>query len=136
MPLKNIQRGYPEVSYEHQLVADWLDGPEGCGVGFNCDEDGNFDVDYLNQLSEAALENLADMYSSLMGPIRLVTYTSRYYVPGDGECECGRTVWLYNAPTIGCDCGRLYNGSGQELNSNYRVWGEETGESFYSPWDF
>jgi hypothetical protein len=45
------------------------------------------------------------------------------------KCDCGESLLLFDSMTNGCNCGREYNGSGQELAPR-RFWGEETGETF------
>ncbi len=46
------------------------------------------------------------------------------------ECECKAQIQLWDSWANGCDqCGREYNGSGQELAPR-EFWGEETGETF------
>ncbi len=53
--------------------------------------------------------------------------TGRKVAPAVGLCACGRYVEL-DGFTCPCDCGRDYNGSGQELAPRAQ-WGEETGET-------
>ena len=56
-------------------------------------------------------------------------YRWHYYEPTIGRCTCGREVVLDDGLENPCECGILYNMSGQRLNPNWRrdVY-EETGE--------
>jgi len=44
------------------------------------------------------------------------------------QCDCGRTVDLDHS-TNECECGQLFNSSGQRL-APVEQWGEETGEHY------
>lgn len=110
------------VSYV--LAFDYT-GHTGWGFMFDCDAAGNV----RQPLNEAAAENLR---RCLSGEIDVVARGVQarpfsYRVPAEGRCECGRVVVLEG--DTDCDCGRIYNGSGQELNPRW-MWGEETGETF------
>lgn len=59
-------------------------------------------------------------------PEGVVRREGSYRVPAVGECPCGAHVELAHF-TNTCECGRDYNGSGQELAPREQ-WGEETGE--------
>lgn len=37
--------------------------------------------------------------------------------PAEGECSCGQTVVLYNPLSNECDCGKIYNMSGQQVRA-------------------
>ncbi len=99
---------------EYSMSFEWNDCP-GDGFGFPCNKDGSVD---LSTYSEAAIENLA---SCLFG-IFDVSYTgiedqSKTWTERSGKCACGRTVVLEGdyGHGIDCECGRIYNSSGQEL---------------------
>ena len=112
--LKNIRRYDPVTVDDYRLCFEWNDTP-GAGFSFDCDKNGNVDVASMNP---AALENLAGclfVYDvSLEG---VMNFSYIYEDPPEGICDCGRTVYLQydNGHGIDCDCGRIYNLSGQEL---------------------
>lgn len=45
------------------------------------------------------------------------------------KCTCGKSCELSSGWSNDCHCGRMYNGSGQEL-APVEQWGEETGEDY------
>jgi hypothetical protein len=96
------------------------------GFGFTCDINGV--VDEASMPAEAR-ENyrkcLAGEFE--VEDIGVRTYRWSYTHPATGRCACRRIVVLDGDAS--CDCGRIYNQSGQEL-AHPSQWGEETGESF------
>ena len=50
--------------------------------------------------------------------------------PIEVRCGCGNEIELWDSWANACNnCGKEYNGSGQELSTR-EFWGEETGEVF------
>jgi hypothetical protein len=109
-----------------QLVFGWRKD-HGASYSFPCDELGHVDEMHL---AHSARENLlrcrAKIYDVYDGQVEC--WESHYYEPAEGRCRCGRIVRLDDAMTNTCECGREYNGSGQELAPRSQ-WGEETGET-------
>lgn len=111
------------VAYSRSF--EWRDMP-GAGFGFDCDANG-----VIAPLNPVAAESLRKCLSGENDVIdrgieeRRWTYT----IPAEGRCVCGRTVALDG--DTDCDCGRIYNGAGQELAPRH-MWGDDTGETFGS----
>jgi hypothetical protein len=109
----------------YRLEWECTDCP-GAGFAFDCDADGNVQVE---RLTGGGLANFLALRGGTMrnvtGPT-MRTYTWTRVEPAVGRCVCGRLVDL-DGFTCGCDCGRLYNWAGQELAPPCH-WGEETGE--------
>lgn len=99
------------------------DDGENNGYGFPCDESGN-----LFPMSDAARKNLSYCETHREEFARcgeVVQYCNSYMESPHGRCKCGREVILignYYGATE-CECGRWYNGFGQELLSpeNWRI---------------
>ena len=110
---------------KYALVFRYIDDP-GAGFSFPCDETGRV----LDSLPPAGWKNLQKCVNNEIPVKRLGVqkYTWDYMEPAVGICKCGRRVTLDSAMVNPCDCGRAYNGFGQEL-APYAQWGEETGES-------
>jgi hypothetical protein len=125
--LTNFKPRQRETATTYTLGA-WDKKRPGCGIGFDCDANGAI----LNPLglADAAIWNLCAM---LFSPDRytpaIESRQHSYMVSGSGRCSCGRTVDIDDAMTNSCSCGRLYNGSGQEL-AHPSQWGEETDERY------
>jgi hypothetical protein len=112
MALKNIQphRSVYCQRFFHEFR--WKDTP-GAGFTFPCDKDGNVELTEFNRENyEFCLTNTDEI-------INLGVQDHSFWdrEPAHGTCDCGRKVWLSydNGYGIGCDCGRTYNLSGQEL---------------------
>jgi hypothetical protein len=106
-------------------------GERSWGFAFDCDADGNVDVDKLNPdaranweacLTGTSREGRAVVDTGVESVDRVIRHTA------EGRCECGRTVHLVSYFANPCPCGREYNFDGQELAPRSQ-WGEETGES-------
>ena len=103
------------ITHESYVMAfEWNDCP-GAGFSFPCNADGSMDLSGR----EGRLENLAGCLFGVFD----VTYKgiedwSRTWTERSGKCVCGRTVDI-TEPDYGhgidCECGRIYNSSGQEL---------------------
>ena len=101
---------------EYSRNFDWR-GHTGWGFGFSSDADGNVDE------SKLAPEGLANYRACLNGTHDVVdrgvqVYTHSYTHPAEGRCVCRRLVVLdedTRGEGIDCECGRIYNGVGQEL---------------------
>jgi len=100
-------------------------GKSGAGFSFPCNENGEVDLESLHP--EARKNYLACNDGTLDVIDHGILKTERRWKePAIGKCVCGRTVsleWFTNH----CDCGRLYNWNGTELDDP-STWGEETGE--------
>lgn len=114
-------------SVSYQLVFEYIDDPR-CGFTFPCGPQGQVEplTDVAARNYEKCLANSHDRPVAWKG---VVPSHRRYRVPARIECGCGSPLELSDAMTNECTCGRLYNGSGQEL-CHPRLWGEETGEQF------
>jgi hypothetical protein len=115
------------VSY--RLAFDY-EGEVNFGFSFECDKNGKVDE---SKLRPAGLENYKKCLTGQVGTRKVVCVgvdrrEHNYREPAVGRCVCGRNVELGRF-TNSCDCGRDYNGSGQELAPRSQ-WGEETGESW------
>jgi hypothetical protein len=95
------------------------------GYSFESDKNGHIIMD------ELAPEGLANLRKcQVSGVLSTVDrFVSHYWQGTVIKCDCGRVSELYDAMTNHCDCGRWYNGQGQQL-SHPSQWGEETGERF------
>jgi hypothetical protein len=93
------------IEHEHKFVT----GP-GSWFGFPCDAEGNVDVE---KLPDAARKNYHICLTGKYGEGEVVEISSSYIEPAAGKCECGQVLILRGDQT--CDCGRMYNRSGQEL---------------------
>lgn len=118
-----------QVQFERKF--DWQ-GETNWGFGFPCDVQGTVDV------SKLAPEGAANYRACLTGSVDgrpvvdrgIVSWENHYYEPAEGRCVCGRTVVLENAMDNDCDCGRIYNGFGQELAPRAQ-WEENDGTPVY-----
>ena len=115
MALTNMTRGHRVNVHNYAHSFDYADSP-GCGFSFDCAVDGSVD---LSTYAPAAVENLAACLFGLVDVVYtgIADYSHSYWQPATGTCACGRTVELVadHGHGIDCECGRIYNGSGQEL---------------------
>jgi len=123
--MKIIQESSIETGVSYALEFDYR-GTRGHGFSFNCDEDGEVDVE---EMQPAARENFR---RCLCGEVDVVFRGVQcrewtYREPRVGLCSCGEEVYLDRFTNTCHGCGRDYNGSGQELAPRSQ-WGEETGE--------
>lgn len=112
--LDNIVHPKPYLVEDYRLSFEWPHTP-GSGYGFECDKNGNVDLENMNP---AALESLANcLFVFDINFVGIEDYSRVVEDPSHGICDCGRTVYLnYDyGHGIDCDCGRIYNLSGQEL---------------------
>lgn len=114
--LTNIKPADWETINEYRLSYSYRNDP-GSGFAFRCDSQGNrfpntgADSNYMFATTEAAKADGKVVYNGIADWSREVRN------PAHGKCACGRTVYLEydNGHGIDCDCGRIYNMSGQEL---------------------
>lgn len=89
----------------------------GCsgGYSFPCDKDGNFFDNPSNPAMKVSYNEVKVDPNYTFKCISKNRYS--HIEPAVGKCKCGRTVYLdYDyGHGIDCDCGRIYNMSGQEL---------------------
>lgn len=102
----------------------------GAGFGFTSDEYGHVKID---SLQPAGLDNYRKCQDGTYDVVDrgVQEYRSSYVEPGEGKCQCGRTVVLSGdrfGEGIDCECGRIYNSAGQELRPRSQ-W-EENGEDY------
>ena len=91
-----------------------------------CGPEGQVALDLLHPAARENYENC--LAAGLRGSVRKVDVT--HWEPASGQCNgCHAVLVLDDPMTNRCDCGRFYNGSGQEL-CHPSLWGEETGERF------
>jgi hypothetical protein len=134
MALKDMQPSHVERIEEFALSYEWRDDP-GAGFSFPCDRGGNrFPKDTSQEnydfcVAEAAKPDGKVVYCGV------VDYSRDYRHPAQGTCTCGRTVYLYAdyGHGIDCDCGRIYNMSGQELAPRSQ-WEERWDEDSTQPY--
>lgn len=112
--LKNIQRGKTELIEDYCIGFRWSHDPDG-GFSFPCSANGEVDLDE----NPGMIENLA---ACLFGVYDvdfegIIDRSFVYEYPTYGECACGEIVYLEHdyGHGIDCECGRIYNLSGQEL---------------------
>lgn len=93
----------------------------GAGYSFPCNSLGEINMWALPAPARSNLEKCerGELNVTFEG---IVDYSHTYFVPSLGECECGQELML-DRFTVECDCGRLYNSSGQELAPRSQ-WGE------------
>lgn len=115
--LKLLSDRRRETTIEYSRNFDYI-GKMGWGFSFPSDELGNVDI---ATLQDAGREN----YLKCIDPANPLKVVDRgvkrseysYVVPAVGQCQCGRNVTLDAdyGDGIDCQCGRIYNLSGQEL---------------------
>ncbi len=110
--IKHRQRvQHDEYYHDYRSVSN-----PNAGYSFPCNEDGEL---IIEQDNPGRKENYVRVwqdtanYNYLGVKHRVHTYVE----PGEGKCKCGRVVYLNNdyGHGIDCECGRIYNMSGQEL---------------------
>lgn len=117
MELENFTRREWVEQYKYSHSFSWDDCP-GAGFSFDCFENGAVNLD---SFSEGAKENLwraiFNLFDKPLTYKGIVELDCSYREMAHGTCPCGREVWLDfdNGHGIDCDCGRIYNLSGQEL---------------------
>ena len=119
-----------------------VEDEQGSGYGFDCDADGtvHFARDVYDEIgmdshaldwrtdqpmpdwakSDAGVQNFANVVFGAYGiwaNVRYYTERNSYTSPAIGKCSCGEEVALEGdyGHGIDCECGRIYNQSGQEL---------------------
>lgn len=129
MALTDIVRGRRETRVEYRRFFERLDMP-GAGFSFPADENGFVKIE---EVGECAADSMARCLAGLGTEfadrgVRKLEWS--YWVPGHGTCACGREVVLdgdTRGEGIDCECGRIYNGVGQELAPR-RQWEEAIDE--------
>lgn len=123
--MKIISHSRIENHVSYSLVYDYTNSP-GTGFAFDCDENGRVDVEKMHPAGRANYDAcLAGTYNTVR--VGVQKWEHSYRVPTIGECTCGAEVELAHFTNTCHECGRDYNGSGQELAPREQ-WGEETGE--------
>jgi hypothetical protein len=123
MAIKIIKERKHKEVVSYSRFFEWRNTP-GAGFSFNCDASGNLLPD--PNRSDLGRRN----YEACMaGEFDVIDHgvqqqVHRYADPAIGKCHCGRKVVLDDAMTNECECGRLYNWVGQELNPPH-MWEEE-----------
>jgi hypothetical protein len=133
MMLKEIKYHEPVMFEEYVLSFEYRHTP-GAGFWFPCDKNGNIDLDKINPASLENLENcLSGTYDVICEGVIDLSYLQED--PPEGKCVCGRTVYLAwdNGHGIDCDCGRIYNRSGQELAPRSQ-WDDRWSEDSTNPY--
>lgn len=98
------------------------------GMAFDCDANGNVDVDKLNPAARTNYEMCKRDHLDIQ---EIQTWDSRETVPGILQCDCGAKHEIWDHHDITCErCGESYNSAGQKLAPRSQ-WGEETGESAF-----
>lgn len=115
---------------EYRLKFNSLVSP-GSGYSFDCDAEGN-----LAPLTEIQAESLRIAREGVAAGTYRAPYIAHYPHSYNEEailkCDCGREVELYDSLTNECNCGRLYNGSGQSL-APVAQWEPEDVYAVYGP---
>ena len=105
-------------------------GRTGCGYSFNCDKDGQVDVEALNPDAKTNYDYCEagqNERGEKIIPKGVRDSQHSWIEEAIGQCGCGEEVEL-NGFTNTCEkCGTDYNQSGQRLAPREQ-WGEETGE--------
>jgi hypothetical protein len=93
----------------------WRSEDDRGGYSFPCDADGNIEFTDDRRESFDFCQNEVTLGNYIEVGVMERNYSE--WEPAHGKCPCGRTVWLTydNGYGVGCDCGRDYNLSGQEL---------------------
>lgn len=120
-----IQRHERKMNIRYMRVFKFNDNT-GCMYTFDCDREGN-----IEPLHENAQEN----YNKCLDGIYNVTdkgvedWSGPYTQHAVIICEfCSRYVELYSSWANDCECGAIYNSSGQRLAPRSQ-WFDETGEN-------
>ena len=125
-----IIRQSEHVTDHHHALNFVYRGDTTAGFSFDCDKAGKVDVENMNPAGRENYEKCLDGTHDVIDK-GVQSWENSYRVPAVGKCECGREVQLeeHGMSGIDCECGRIYNSSGQALAPRSQ-WGEETGESF------
>jgi hypothetical protein len=118
---------------DYALGYEWVDDPSS-GFSFECDKEGN---PLVEKMGDPALENLRKCRDGTYDVVFMgIRDYSRYYTEdAHGTCDCGREVYLHNdyGHGIDCECGRIYNSSGQELAPRSQ-WEDRYDEDSVAPY--
>lgn len=103
----------------------------GCGWSFECDDQGNVDVESLNSAArrnyDICVTGRDEDRDEDIRCIGVERNVHSWVEPAIGQCDCGDEVVL-DGFTCTCErCGADYNSSGQRLAPREQ-WGKETGE--------
>lgn len=133
--LKNIQPRTHDYVEEYRLSYYWNDCP-GAGFSFPCTRDGKIIEDQL--MTDLGMDNYISCRDGIFDVTfeGIINYSKTMTSPAYGECDCGRTVYLdYDyGHGIDCECGRIYNLSGQELAPRSQ-WEERYDEDSTAPYN-
>lgn len=116
-----------KVEWVQQYERRYVDAKNTCLAGIPCDKDGNRlepEIAAQRWIREGVAKG--ELFDA-----GVHSWDKKEVTPGILKCECGEEIalWGYGNGNLKCDCGRWYNGAGQELNPP-SMWGEETGERF------
>lgn len=109
-----------------RYMVNFYNYPDG-GCGFDCDENGNVDLDKLNEIARGKyLDAMAnpDKFPYAWNEVEKIRGTVRH--PATGTCECGKRIELRADYLGACECPkchRWYNVFGDELK-NPRHWND------------
>ena len=102
----------------------------GCGYSFECDENGNIDIESLNPDAQENYQRCLkgeNERGEKIVPGEVRELHSNWIEPACGKCECGTTVELEGFTNTCEGCGEDYDSCGQNLAPREQ-WGIETGE--------
>ena len=107
----------------------------GSGYSFPCDEAGKVNEGSLHP------EGLANLRLCQNGDVAGQVQKYEWYIVEDAKakCHCGKVIALEgnDMGECGCECGRVYNTSGQELVGFTRPWtGQNEFGEYYSEEDY
>lgn len=120
--LKEREHGV-SITYAHSFT--WKDD-KNAGFSFDCDKNGN-----VFEMHPIGFENFKKCQNGTFDVIDegIIEYRHKYILSAIGKCDdCHKKIELYSNDNE-CQCGAIYNMSGQRLAPRH-FWGEETGESF------
>ncbi len=108
-----IKKSVRREIVEHFAVYTDLDC-KGAGYSFPCDASGNIALD---EMEPAGIENyhlcrLREINVEYKG---IETYKRSWVDPAMLQCDCGEKVELYDPLDNVCNCGAIYNMSGQRV---------------------
>jgi hypothetical protein len=115
MALTILSRGERKYSTSQYLHFD-----RGDGSGYCFDLTADATTPVFEDPDGPGIKNFALCALGVMPTItgyHFEEYTNSWWEPTVGRCACGREVVLEgdHGHGIDCECGRIYNGSGQEL---------------------
>ena len=95
----------------------------GAGWSFDCDEKGNINESKLTKAGKSNLDMCRNGQYTV-DPPEISKRDRIYYSPMVIQCQCGKTLAVSDSWENPCECGRNYDGSGNELAPR-ALWGDE-----------